>query len=101
DAEEVKGFIGSESEFGKEAVRNSALETEPKLDKEAGLLKVRRHLISNGYIDSQTAIEKYNVTRLSACIFKLRKRGMKIKTVPNAVRNKRTGEKVLCRYELT
>jgi hypothetical protein len=44
--------------------------------------KVREHLIKNGYINSWTAIELYGATRLSAIIFKLRKEGMEILSIP-------------------
>ena len=44
--------------------------------------KVKNHLIKVGTIDSWTAIELYGATRLSAIIFKLRKEGMNIESIP-------------------
>lgn len=44
--------------------------------------KVRQHLIEKGTIDSWTAIELYGATRLSAIIFRLRKEGMPIESIP-------------------
>lgn len=37
-------------------------------------VKVRNHLIRNGSITSQEAWQRYGITRLSAVIFKLRKK---------------------------
>jgi hypothetical protein len=44
--------------------------------------KVKEHLIKVGTINSWTAIELYGATRLSAIIFKLRKEGMNIESIP-------------------
>ena len=43
--------------------------------------KVLEHLRTYGCITSLEAIEKYKATRLSAIIFNLRKRGLKIETI--------------------
>lgn len=43
--------------------------------------KVLEHLRTYGCITSLEAIEKYKATRLSAIIFNLRKRGLKIDTI--------------------
>ena len=43
--------------------------------------KVLEHLHTYGCITSLEAIEKYKATRLSAIIFNLRKRGLKIDTI--------------------
>ena len=43
--------------------------------------KVLEHLKTYGCITSLEAIEQYKATRLSAIIFNLRKRGLKIETI--------------------
>lgn len=43
--------------------------------------KVLEHLRTYGNITSLEAIDKYKATRLSAIIFNLRKRGLKIQTI--------------------
>lgn len=43
--------------------------------------KVLEHLRTYGCITSLEAIDKYKATRLSAIIFNLRKRGLKIDTI--------------------
>ena len=43
--------------------------------------KVLSHLRKNGTIDSWTAIELYGATRLSAIIFNLRAKGLKIDSI--------------------
>jgi len=45
---------------------------------------VKKHLIEKGTIDSWTAINLYGATRLSDIIFRLRKRGYDIKSIPNS-----------------
>lgn len=63
--------------------------------------RVKNHLLEYGYIDSQTAIDRYNATRLSAIIFELRhKHNMFIETEDRAVKDKETGELTYCKYIL-
>jgi hypothetical protein len=49
---------------------------------------VKNHLLQEGTIDSWTAIELYEVTRLSAIIFNLRKEGYTIISQPNSAYDK-------------
>ena len=62
--------------------------------------QVKRHLKINGTITSWEAIEQYGATRLSAIIFVLRDRGMKIKTF-NVSKTDRNGNTcVFAKYSL-
>lgn len=55
--------------------------------------KVKRHLLEHGSITSWEAIMKYNATRLSDIIFRLRKEGYDIETVYKSRINEE-GEKI-------
>lgn len=62
---------------------------------------VKSHLLEHGYIDSQTAIDEYNATRLSSIIYQLRYRhNMWIETIDNSVVDKVTGRQNYSRYIL-
>lgn len=50
--------------------------------------KVKRHLLKHGSITSWEAITKYNATRLSDIIFRLRKDGYDIETIYKTNKNK-------------
>lgn len=55
--------------------------------KKAQIDIVREHLIANGRITSIDAFSKYNITRLSALIFRLRKEGKEIETIDKPRKN--------------
>jgi hypothetical protein len=57
--------------------------------------QVKKHLIEKGLIDSWTAINLYGATRLSAIIFKLRRRGMNIISRPRATMDRNNN---LCNF---
>jgi len=57
--------------------------------------QVKKHLIEKGWIDSWTAIELFGATRLSAIIFKLRKQGYDIVSVPQSSYDR---NQELCNY---
>jgi hypothetical protein len=57
--------------------------------------QVKKHLIEKGCIDSWTAINKYGATRLSAIIFNLRNRGMKIISKPMTSKDRNNN---FCRF---
>jgi predicted nuclease with TOPRIM domain len=56
---------------------------------------VKNHLLNKGNITSWEAIQKYNVTRLSAVIFELKRKGMDITTTPET-----NGKSRFVRYHL-
>lgn len=58
----------------------------PKLGKQQ--MRVLEHLRTQGNITSLEAIQLYGITRLADVIFKLRKRGYDIQTLPATVLNR-------------
>ena len=58
------------------------------------------HLKSNGSITSLEAIQQYGCTRLSACIFKLRKCGYDIENVPQTSKNRYGRNVTFAKYTL-
>lgn len=55
-------------------------EINPFENMEGQAIKVKEHLEKHGSITSWEAIDGYRITRLSACIFRLRRKGMCILT---------------------
>ena len=56
--------------------------------KKSQIMMIKNHLVEFGNITSMEAFNLYGCTRLSSVIFKLRKRGMDIKTVECYGRNR-------------
>jgi hypothetical protein len=57
--------------------------------------QVKKHLLEKGWIDSWTAIELFGATRLSAIIFRLRKEGWDILSIPQSSYDR---NKQICNY---
>lgn len=79
-------FFDNKEEIKESGIEMSKVITPARRQKMGKLntkfFKVKNHLIKVGTIDSWTAIELYGATRLSAIIFKLRKEGMNIESIP-------------------
>jgi len=60
--------------------------------------KVKEHLIKHKSITSWEAIKLYKATRLSSIIYTLRNKGMKIKTEPHVVKDKKGVKTTFAKY---